>query len=812
MMKNRTYILLLALLLGSCVKESLSNDGDDGQNVEMKLSISRKADGGNDEISNVRLVIVNRFGDVKFNESKPVDAGSPDHEYTAVSRTGKNDFYAICNETPEMTDRLNAIRNSSDIEAFKILYNHEIKASPLVMYGEMRNVEVTSTGDEDPNAYTVSYTDEGGTLHTGTKLPIAVKRLVVRVSLSFIKSTPDFTVSDIRVKVVKLPEYSFLKEGKAYDGELGTINIIKQGSGELLNDNTATFDPGSLTFKYDHEGDAIVFDDIYLPEYILSSAHQGDADKQTAIIVSGQCTTLEGQVVSGNWRINLMKASNKLPRNSWYKIAATISGMGAIGLYADIKEVSQYDIPVNWKPIEGLTIVGNRTSDYNSDGTNKNTNIWNDYTAYSGVLKVYHSAIGYSNVLFKYGSVIATRSSESATGPFDPAQDIAWRPSSFTQTVSSWADIPYSNSGDIVGNQSGISNGLGDPCKLVALSADQIAEGVVDNKIWHLATPEEYERLIRANDFVTGDKKGYNAFHSLIVPNTRSRHTDGALANSADKGAYWSSQAGKAFEFESDANMASVVSYGDPELSRGYTVRCVRNTIPESYMSIGSNSRSIDYKGGTCSFSVATNIPYWKGTLITPDNVLEGETPGTGTEYNDLEFVDRDYGQNDGTLTVRLPFYLTSRTFKIRIVGMGYDGVELKEVVTVTQHGFSWYLGNGSFSPALPDRLPGSGWNAKVTVSISPEDPRVPIPSDKPYYIWVYATRETGGGSNVIFDSKEETDGRLGIPIVAGQYKYEIDVKIPASDNIDATTVKMFVSSNLASYSSLCSVTQNNNK
>lgn len=810
-MKDLIYIFFLGLLLSSCAKQHLAADADSGQMVEMKLRISTKANVVDDKISNVRIIVVNKHGDVKFNEVKSVT--SIEDDFIAVSRVGINDFYVVCNETAAMTTALNGITKGSDIDAIKISYNSEINSSPLVMYGEMRGVEVVSTGDEDPAAYTVEYTDANGVVQTGKKLPIAVKRLAAKVSLSFVKNTSDFTVSDITIKVVKMPKYSYLKEGKEYDDEIGALTIVKNAQGELLFDNSAVYDAETLSFKYENES-VVEIEDIYIPEYILTSAHQGDVGYQTAIIVSAKCTTNEGRAIIGNWRIGLMDMSNRLPRNDWYKIAATISGMGAIGLYAEIKEVTQYDVPVNWKPIEGLTIVGNRTSDYNSDGTNKNTNIWNDYSAYSGVLKVYHSAIGYTDILFKYGSVIATRSPESQDGSsFDPTQDIAWCPGIFTSSIASWADIPYSNSGDILSGQSDVAKGLGDPCKLVALSAEQIAEGVVDNKIWHMATPEEYNRLIEARDDVTGNTNGYSAFHSLIIPNTRMRNESGVLAQKEGKGAYWSSQAGQAFESVSSTNTASIVSYSDLNLSRGYTVRCVRNTIPESYMRVVNNSNSIDYKGGTATFSIESNLPYWKATLITPENIQEGETLGTGTDYDELTFVGNDYGKNNDKFTVQLPFYKTGRTFKIRIEGTGYDGRKFKEIVTLTQYNFSWSLSCTSFSPALPDRLPGAGFNSTAIIEITPNDPRIPIPTDKPYYIWITATRRTVNQENVIFNSADGTDGGLGLLIESGKYKYEIPVKIPASDNIDATMVTLILNSNLASYhNTITSITQNNNK
>ena len=63
---------------------------------------------------------------------------------------------------------------------------------------------------------------------------------------------------------------------------------------------------------------------------------------------------------------------------------ATIKQIGSKGIYVVIEPVKLYNIAVNWAPVEGLVIVSDREADFN-----KNVNVWSDYTAYSGILKVY---------------------------------------------------------------------------------------------------------------------------------------------------------------------------------------------------------------------------------------------------------------------------------------------------------------------------------------------------------------------------------------------------------------------------------------
>lgn len=791
MMKNIVYILFLALTLNSCVKENLPGDAGSGREIEMKL-LSMKTNGSDETINNVRIIVINKYGDVKFNESKPVVAG--ENEFTAVSRVGENDFYVICNETPEMSEALNGLAKGNELEEFKIRYHSEMNTSSLVMYGEMKNVKIESTEDEDPTAYIIKYTDADGTEHSGTKLPIAVKRLAVKVSLSFIKKTPDFTVSDISVKVIRLPKYSYLQEGKAYDGEMGTINIVKSATGELMNDNSAIFDTQSSDFNFDHEGDVVVFDDIYLPENIVASSHQGDSDYQTAILVSGKCTTTSGQVIIGNWQIGLMNLNNDLPRNSWYKIAATISGMGAIGLYAVIKEVTRHDISVNWKPQDGLVIVSDLETDYD-----QNVNIWNNYNVYFGVLKTYNATKRiYTDVLFKYGSVVAARGSEpkvddgvAYTPAFDAEQDIMWQPRKLSNKITSWADIPYLNSGGNVPDNAGyMENGLGDPCKLVTLSAEQIERGIVDNGLWHMATDEEYEHLIKANDNKQGDIRGFNTYHLLLIPNTRVRDESGVLSDNTDgKGAYWSSKGGKAFEFIGGANTAEIKTYTNSDIGKGRTVRCVRNTIHESSMKLSGTT--IPYSGGQGKVAISSNLTYWEAKLITADNVEDGET---ASDDNQINFLSPLTGSWYGTIDVELGLTKVTRRYYIRVTGIGLDGKIHKGVVGVNQNaGYINY--NASFDPLLPKNISSGIYETTVIYDFIPNDPEnVPMPSDKPYYLWVEVYKSSLYGER-IFDSRTGTDGNLGMVIVPGTYQYKIKIQIPANDNIDPRSIFIKVNS-----------------
>ena len=159
---------------------------------------------------------------------------------------------------------------------------------------------------------------------------------------------------------------------------------------------------------------------------------------------------------------------------------ATIKQIGSKGIYVVIEPVKLYNIAVNWAPVEGLVIVSDREADFN-----KNVNVWSDYTAYSGILKVYKGD-AYHDVLFKYGSLIATGNDATATTEqeftaptaVETTNDVIWYPGNFDVTgIGNWDDVPYIMDASSItsGNTPElVASGKGDPCRLAALSPHQI--------------------------------------------------------------------------------------------------------------------------------------------------------------------------------------------------------------------------------------------------------------------------------------------------------------------------------------------------
>ena len=194
--------------------------------------------------------------------------------------------------------------------------------------------------------------------------------------------------------------------------------------------------------------------------------------------------------------------------------------------------------------------------------------------------------------------------------------DVLWRPGSYDPlTIKDWGDVPFLSSDGIPADNTPeqVASGLGDPCKLAGLSEVQIRDmGIVDNGQWHMATPEEYGRIMTATDN-EASSYGYLSYHYLLLPHNRYRDEAGVSKGDNKSGWYWGKDA-SVFQISGDPVSAELQNGKDRQ--SGYMVRCVRNEIPESYMK-GGDLSSPSYQGtennGNAFFSVTSNIPYWTG-------------------------------------------------------------------------------------------------------------------------------------------------------------------------------------------------------
>lgn len=113
-----------------------------------------------------------------------------DNIYIAPIRAarGYNNIYIICNETPELTEKLAAITLENEIE--KVTFSAIGIVAPPPMYGNVSRAYVESRSDGTNATVTINNV-------TTTELPIEVNRMVSRISFTAIKISP------MRMKILK---------------------------------------------------------------------------------------------------------------------------------------------------------------------------------------------------------------------------------------------------------------------------------------------------------------------------------------------------------------------------------------------------------------------------------------------------------------------------------------------------------------------------------------------------------------------------------------------------------------------------------
>lgn len=770
-----SYLCML-LLLASCSFETEVGGGSHytGRKIALNIQMETQSASNPDlEIVRVRAIVFSGEGKLVHNEvSTPSTASDGSCSVKVKAARGINHVYLICNETTELTGKLAAIQAREEIENVTFGAVGITGAPP--MYGKVEDANVQARSDGSQATVTV-----GGV--TSAELSVKMKRMVARIGFTAIKNvdittSEDFTVTKLSVRICHMPTQTTIGEDRNYTSDQWSDDLLIEQEGLLDDNGTYQIDPTTTppTYTVPTGITPIVLPDTYIPENLLATP--SDASRATYLKIEAQCQMKNGntQVLHGVYLLDIGQGSAQnysLPRNNNFHIYATITGMGALGIYAEIVAMEEHDITINWKPIDGLVIVSDKSDDFDATtGTSKNVNIWDDYNVYSGILKTYHADNGYNDIVFKYGSLIAVKNNATAGTPFAPPagadmKDILWYPSSFdATTITDWAGVPYLASGDIpVSNtKEEVAKALGDPCKLVGLSEVQIRDnGIVDNNLWHMATPDEYKVLINAQDNVDRTY-GYGAFHWLLLPYVNYRDASGTTAGNPSEGQFWTTSALSAFATSgTTANLAD-----NQDGQRGYTVRCVRNTIPESKMTV-DRVISVDYKGNSTGigapFSIGSNVPYWKAELVTT---------GPDIGFSDFSFQSGNTQEHTayGSFSQNIPVYIkrwestSPRNFKVRVEGTGLDGKTVFKEFMISQLGFR-YTVDMAFSPLLVNNtVPKAGTTYTITLTFNPQD--VPMVSASKLVIQaVYMNTQIGISDEINISPGQYTYSGLSITI-----------------------------------------------
>ena len=792
--RNITLALVaVTLLLSGCAKEAVINQLESDKvtiKIKARTFVGSEAEGVT--IEKVRFIL---FQDGALLNNYTTSNGTlnidDNGQFNLAVSPGLYSFAAIINETPELTEKLNSVSMNTDIDAIK--YDCQMSALtsanvPMVNLGEIKIQSGTTSGqgvaqlrpvyNSEGNRYKGDFTAASATAS------IDMPRAVSQVSL-FLRQdaavTEEIKISS--VQIVNLPRYSYLvdqldtddRKQNLFSGSETTISAF--GGDKVYNSKQYHSFPTAIipekSFYKDGLDDEAKATNPEYAAYLFINATYGGVPTTYKILLQEEDT---------NYR---------LLRNTNYNVYATITQIGSKGIYVIIEPVKLHNITVNWNPVEGLVIVSDQEADFN-----KNVNVWSDYTVYSGILKVYKGN-AYWDALFKYGSLIATKNDVNAStelsfiAPTDAAtiNDVLWYPGNFDVTnITGWSSIPYITDASNItsGNTTAsVEQGKGDPCRLAALSPHQIGvEKKIDNQQWHMATPAEYQILMKAaNGTGSENVNGYRSFHELLIPNVKYRDANGVLQSTHNnQGNYWSTEGNQAFFFNSQNPATAGLTTATPE--QGYAIRCVRNNIPAANITI--NPPNLVYYYGAAinglPFYVDSNVPYWKMELIK-----SGDHAGTSKDFNDFSFtplatgvkheIEGSYTQTPKAYIARRESRTEDRTFGVKFTSMHFTGEESTFYFTITQLKYS--IQGALVINNLEDnnRIKKEGGKYTIHIDLTPDDVPMPVGAKlKVQYSYLGISRGTESTIATITD--------------ANQYGYEVELDIIPNNTPDVIGLK----------------------
>ena len=781
--RYRILALAAAALLSGCAKESAVMNLPEAEKVTVQIK-TKALTGSVVEGVTIEKVRFMLFQNETLLNNYTTSNGTLNVDdsglFNLAVSPGVYSFAAIINETPELTEKLNVVTKSTDIDDIGFDWQNSALTSdnmPLANLGEIKIQPGTMSGQGVAQLRPV-YNSEGGRYKgdftaASATATIDMPRVMSQVSV-FLRQD-DAVREEIKisnVQVTNIPRNSYLVDQQDTDNT--NLNLF---TGSEMTISASEGDKVYNSKQYHSFPTAIIAEKSFYDENGTDDGTKATNPDNAAYLFIN--ATYGG--IPTTYKILLREgdANFRLLRNTNYNVYATIKQIGSKGIYVVIEPVKLYNIAVNWAPVEGLVIVSDREADFN-----KNVNVWSDYTAYSGILKVYKGD-AYHDVLFKYGSLIATRNDATAiaeqgfTAPtaVETTNDVIWYPGNFDVTgIGNWDDVPYIMDASSItsGNTPElVASGKGDPCRLAALSPHQIGvEGKIDNQQWHMATPADYQRLLNAaNGTGSENDNGYHSFHELLIPNVKYRNESGVLQSSHNnKGSYWSTENNQAFSFESRNPTTAALNTTAP--GQGFTVRCVRNNIPEARITINPPT-SVDYKGAAVNglpFYIDSNVPYWKMELIK-----NGEHAGTSMDFDDFSFeplaigvtheIEGSYTQTPKAYIARKESRNEDRTFGVKFTSMHFTGEETTYYFTIKQNRYS-ISGRLSINNLEDNnRIKKGGGKYTIHIELTPDDVPMPVGAElKVRYTYLGASRgEESTIATTINDSQREYDVELNI-------------------------------------------------
>lgn len=700
--------MITYLILNACSQGALSDGNSPGTDsgTAPYLSVELKADDANSkegQIAKIRTIVVNGADQIVTNTVSTPDAPVDDiFRLIAKANFGNCSVHLICNETTELTEKLNRLNQGSEID--EINYSVSNLTPPLTMYTKVSNIRI----DYDQVTKTTKVYQDGELVSV---IRATVVRTMAKLSFVLIKNIEQgdkFSVESLSFQVCQIPRHSHLAEDLVYDPTDGWAdNIAIDAEGAISVDGDGSYIDGQDGGETTPGTEKITAPSVYLPGHLLHN--EEDNVNCSYLLLEAKCKR-EGSstLINAKYRIDLGKnppVNLNLSRNTHYRVYATIKNMGATGIYAEIVPLKEYNTPIVWKTLEGYTIMGESLTEHSND-------IWNNYSQYSGILKIKDATGKYRDALFRYGSVIALESATTASN--FTSSSVLWKPP-MAPSITSWNDLKYleENISDQAHNATNIALGKGDPCRLIGLTSEELRTGTIDNKTWRMPTSAEMAWLLNAKSS-TLNTKGFYSYNYLVTPNTGFRTETGVMTPAAKKGYYWSSTQASALLFNSADNTGSIV-VDDPQ--KAYAIRCIRTSIPRSRLAV--TEAIIDYHGQVDIPLEITDLflkPYWKMEVEPSTTTGITFTKSEGT-YNEHALVTVSPTDN--------PY--DAHFFKIKVTGYGLDGnvdvvyTQIRQVGL--SHSIALVLDNSEGFPTSGGylRVPAKATRLGFKIAISPE-------------------------------------------------------------------------------------------
>lgn len=195
---------------------------------------------------------------------------------------------------------------------------------------------------------------------------------------------------------------------------------------------------------------------------------------------------------------------------------------------------------------------------------------------------------GARTVYFKYGSLIALSSGRNTEGWSNDGSKIVFNPTNNNYS-GDYSVIPTAGNNTITAafHQINMISGIGDPCRLVGLSMDQIlgtngVKKVTDNNKWMMPTKGVFNVLQVTNTWVSTPYYGVEFLtpenESVFLPAAGYRAADGSVNGQEDMGLYWTEEptsASESYQYLVADRQNFIYSSGQFYAT---TIRCVRQT------------------------------------------------------------------------------------------------------------------------------------------------------------------------------------------------------------------------------------------